>query len=100
MMKERHGTYNHQQIIKNIFKEMVEHTHGVQNVVLGDLMMLQHMMNQPKCQKVRAGKEANEPSNTTNAINSSPSAKLATIIKDYDANDVDFISFSGLVADM
>ena len=51
IIKRRNGTYNHQQIIKNIFKEMVEHTHGVQNVMLGGSMMPQHMMNGPNAKR-------------------------------------------------
>ena len=51
MTKERNGIYNHQQITKNISKEMVEPTHGVQNVMLGGSMMLQHMMNGPNAKK-------------------------------------------------
>ena len=89
MTKERNGIYNHQQITKNIFKEMVEPTHGVQNVMLGGSMMLQNMMNGPN---------AKRSTNTTNATSSSsPSAKLATIIEEDDTNTVDFISFDGLV---
>ena len=51
MTKERNGIYNHQQITKNISKEMVEPTHGVQNVMLGGSMMLQHMMNGPNAKR-------------------------------------------------
>ena len=51
MTKERNGIYNHQQITKNISKEMVEPTHGVQNVMLGGSMMPQHMMNGPNAKR-------------------------------------------------
>ena len=51
MTKERNGIYNHQQITKNISKEMVEPTHGVQNVMLRGSMMLQHMVNGPNAKK-------------------------------------------------
>ena len=51
MTKERNGIYNYQQITKNIFKEMVEPTHGVQNVMLGGSMMLQNMMNGPNAKR-------------------------------------------------
>ena len=79
MTKERNGIYNHQQITKNISKEMVEPIHGVQNVMLGGSMMPQHMMNGLNAK--RQGKQRKRMSLLTLLIVQTPHHLLQSLLR-------------------